>query len=53
MNAGENQIVVCQPNETVRLDVRAEIVPGFLASIRKATLERREYGKDKPLKSRG
>ena len=24
MNAGENQIVVYQPNETVRLDVRFE-----------------------------
>ena len=48
MNAGENQIVVYQPNETVRFDVRAEIIPGLLASIRKATSERREYGKDKP-----
>ena len=45
MNAGENQIVVYQPNETVRLDVRAEIIPGLIASIRKATSERREYGK--------
>ena len=45
MNAGENQIVVYQPNETVRLDVRAEIIPGLLASIRKATSERQEYGK--------
>jgi hypothetical protein len=45
MNAGENQIVVYQPNETVRLDVRAEIIPGLLVSIRKATTERREYGK--------
>ena len=44
MNAGENQIVVYQPNETVRLDVRTEIIPGLLASIRKATTERREYG---------
>jgi len=51
MSAGENQIVVYQPNETVRLDVRAEITPGLLASIRKATLERREH--DKPPKSRG
>ena len=51
MNAGENQIVVYQPNETVRLDVRTEIIPGLLASIRKATTERREYGK--PPKSRG
>ena len=24
MSANENQIVVCQPNETVRLDVRLE-----------------------------
>ncbi len=24
MTASENQIVVCQPNETVRLDVRLE-----------------------------
>ena len=47
MNAGENQIVVYQPNETIRLDVRAEIIPGLLASIRKATSERREYGKGK------
>ena len=45
MNAGENQIVVYQPNETVRLAVRGEIIPGLLASIRKATSERREYGK--------
>ena len=45
MNVGENQIVVYQPSETVRLDVRAEIIPGLLASIRKATLELREYGK--------
>ena len=45
MNTGENQIAVYQPNETVRLDVRAEIIPGLLASIRKATLERREYSK--------
>ena len=51
MNAGENQIVVYQPNEIVRLDVRAEIIPGLLASISRATLERREYGK--PPKSRG
>ena len=53
MNAGENQIVVYQPNETVRLDVRGEIIPGLLASIRKATSERREYGKGKQTKSRG
>ena len=45
MSASENQIVVYQPNETVRLDMRAEIISGLLASIRKATLERREYGK--------
>ena len=45
MNAGENQIVVYQPNETVQLDGRAEIIPKFLASIRKATSERREYDK--------
>ena len=51
MNAGDNQIVVYQPNETVRLDVRGEIIPGLLASIRKAALERREYGKSP--KSRG
>ena len=30
-----------------------EIIPGLLASIRKATTERREYGKGKPSKSRG
>ena len=30
-----------------------EIIPGLLASIRKATTERREYGKGKPPKSRG
>ena len=53
MNAGENQIVVYQPNETVRLDVRAEIIPGLLASIRKATLERREYGKGRLLQIAG
>jgi len=29
----------------------AEIIPGLLASIRKATTERREYGKGKPRKS--
>ena len=51
MSAGENQIVVYQPNETARLDTRAEIIPGLLASIRKATSERREYGKLR--KSRG
>ena len=45
MSTRENQIVVYQPNETVRLDVRAEIVPGLLASIRKAASERREYSK--------
>lgn len=111
MTANENQIVVYQPNETVRLDVRlenetvwltqsqmatlfgcstdniglhlknvyavgelsreattedfsvvrkedaarmgAEIIPGLIASIRKATSERREYAKGKPQKSRG
>ena len=53
MNAGENQIVVYQPNETVRVDVRGEIIPCLLSSIRKATTERREYGKGKPPKSRG
>ena len=53
MSTSENQIVVYQPNETVRLDVRSEIIPGLLASIRKATTERREYGKGKPPKSRG
>ena len=31
----------------------AEIIPGLLDSIRKATSERREYGKGKPPKSRG
>ena len=31
MNAGENLIVVYQSNETVRFDVRAEIIPGRLA----------------------
>ena len=51
MNADENQIVVYQPDETVRLDVRGEIIPGLLASIRMATLECREYGK--PPKTRG
>ena len=30
-----------------------EIIPGLLASIRKATSESREYGNGKPLKSRG
>ena len=29
-----------------------EIIPGLLASIRKATTERREYGKDKPRKAK-
>ena len=53
MNAGENQIVVYQPNETVRLDVRTEIIPGLLASIRKATSERCEYDKSKSPKSSG
>jgi len=51
MRAGENQIVVYQPNETVRLDMHAEIIPGLLASIRKATAERRAYGKGKPPRS--
>ena len=49
----KNEIVIYQPNETVRLGVRAEIIPGLLDSIRKATSERREYGKGKPPKSRG
>ena len=31
----------------------AEVIPGLLESIRKATSERREYGKGKPSKSRG
>ena len=31
----------------------AEVIPGLLASIRKATSERREYGSGKPTKSRG
>ena len=53
MNAGENQIVVYQPNEIVRLDVHAEIIPGLIVSIRKATSERREYSKGKSHKSRG
>ena len=44
----ENQIVVYQPNETVRLDLCAEIIPGLLSSIRKATKERREYGLEVP-----
>ena len=30
----------------------AEIIPGLLASIRKAALESREYGKDKPRKAK-
>ena len=47
MNAGENQIVAYQPNETARLDVHAEIIPSLLAAIRKATSECREYGKGK------
>ena len=47
MTVGENQIVVYQPNETVRLDVYAEITPRLFASICKATSERCEYGKDK------
>ena len=51
MNAGENQIVVYQPNEIVRLDVCDEIIHGLLASIRKAASERREYGKGKPPRS--
>ena len=51
MSASENQIVVYQPNETVRLDMRTEIIPSLIALIRKATSERREYGK--PPKSRG
>ena len=54
MSTSENQIVVYQPNETVRLDVRGEIIPGLLASIRKATSKRREYGKgNKSLDSTG
>ena len=48
MSLGENQIVVYQPNETVRLDMRAEIIPSLIALIRKAASERREYGKCKP-----
>ena len=32
------------------MDVRAEIIPGLLASIRKATSEHREYGKGKSLR---
>ena len=52
MNSGENQIVVYQPNETVRLDVRAEIIPGLLASISKATAESVAYPTDKSAASR-
>jgi len=50
MNADENQIVVYQPNETIRLDVSAEIIPGLLASISRTASKRCEYGK--PPKSR-
>ena len=44
VSSGENQIVVYQPNETVRLDVCTKIIPGILHSIHKATTESREYG---------
>ena len=38
MNAGENQIVVYQPNETVRLDVRLENETVWLTQSQMATL---------------
>lgn len=41
MSASENQIIVYQPSETVRLDVRLEHVTVWL------TRERKEYGKGK------
>ena len=41
MSASENQIIIYQPSETVRLDVRLEHVTVWL------TRERKEYGKEK------
>ena len=38
MNAGENQFVVYQPNETVRLDVRLENETVWLTQSQMATL---------------
>ena len=38
MNAGENQIVVYQPNETVRLDVRLENETVWLTQLKIAEL---------------
>ena len=38
MNASENQIVVYQPNETVRLDVRLENETVWLTQGQRATL---------------
>ena len=38
MNASENQIVVFQPNETVRLDVRLENETAWLTQSQMATL---------------
>ena len=38
MNSGENQIVVYQPNETVRLDVRLENETVWLTQSQMATL---------------
>ena len=38
MNAGENQIVVYQPNETVRLDVRLENETVWLTQLKIADL---------------
>ena len=38
MNASENQIVVYQPNETVRLDVRLENKTVWLMQSEMATL---------------
>ena len=41
MSASENQIIIYQPGETVRLDVRLEHMTVWL------TRERKEYGKGK------
>ena len=51
--AWQCQVEVCVRLTFVAAKMGVEIIPGLLASIRKATSERCEYGKGKPQKTRG
>lgn len=51
--AWQCQVEVCVRLTFVAAKMDGEIIPGLLASIRKATSECREYGKGKPQKTRG